>query len=234
MPTAIKSILQRHFPWAYEALMRRYAKRIPRSEVFSSIYRDNGWNDPESRSGHGSRMEETRVVRSVLPDLLRQLDVRTFLDAPCGDLNWMRHVELGAIDYIGADIVPELIADNTRRFSGVTGPGGTRYRFQLLDIVAEPIPRADLILCRDCLVHLSLQDASSALRNFVASGSRYLLATTFISQDTHTDIIIGWHRLNLQLPPFSLPEPLQLIDEGSSESAQSDKRLGLWDLHAIR
>ena len=228
----MKLTLQRYFPWAYEMLMRQYAKRIPRSEVFSNIYRDNGWKDPESRSGVGSRMEETRVVRSALPDLLRQLDVKTFLDAPCGDLNWIRHVELGAIDYIGADIVPELIADNTRRFSGVTGPGGTRYRFQVLDLVTDTVPKVDLVLCRDCLVHLSLRDAAQALRNIVASGSRYLLSTTFASQETNTDIIIGWRRLDLQLPPFSLPEPLKLFDEESSE--QSDKRLGLWDLHAIR
>ncbi|MEY2855024.1 MAG: hypothetical protein RL030_2156 [Pseudomonadota bacterium] len=219
----MKAILQRYFPWAHEALMRQYAKRVPRSEVFSRIYRENGWDDPESRSGVGSRMDETRVVRSVLPGLLRELGVRTMLDAPCGDRNWIQHVELGAIDYRGADIVPELIAENTRRFP--------QYRFQVLDLVTGPIPEVDLVLCRDCLVHLSLKDAARALSNIAASGSRYLLSTTFAGLDAHTDIIIGWRRLDLQKPPFSLPAPLRMIDEASSE--QSDKRLGLWDLHAL-
>lgn len=213
-------------------LMRQYARRIPRSELFSDIYRNNGWNDSESRSGTGSRMEETSNVRSALPGLLRELEVRTFLDAPCGDLNWMRHVELGAVDYIGIDIVPALIAENERRFANLTSPGGTRYRFQVLDLVTAQVPKADLVLCRDCLVHLSLQDVSKALRNIAASGSRYLLTTTFMDQDANTDIVIGFHRINLRLPPFSLPEPLILIDEGSSE--QVDKRLGLWDLQAMR
>ena len=177
-------------------------------------------------------MEDTRNVRAELPRLLRELEVRSFLDAPCGDLNWMRHVELGDVDYLGADIVPELIAENTRRFSNQRSQGGMKYRFQVLDLVTAPVPRADLVLCRDCLVHLSLRDISTALRNIVASGSRYLLTTTFIDQDTNTDIIIGWRRINLQLPPFSLPQPLKLIDEDSSE--QADKRLGLWDLQALR
>lgn len=230
--TALKSALQRYFPSAYEAYLRQRAKRIPRNEVFSRFYRENAWDDPESRSGFGSRMEETRALRSALPDLLRELGVQTLLDAPCGDLNWMRHVELGAVDYLGADIVPELIAENTRRFGNPAPPGGTRYRFQVLDLVTAPVPKADLVLCRDCLVHLSLKDAAQALRNIAASGSRYLLTTTFASPDPNTDIIIGWRRLNLQLPPFSLPEPLRLIDEGSSE--QPEKQLGLWDLRAIR
>jgi hypothetical protein len=37
------------------------------------------------------------------------------LDIPCGDFNWMKLLNLG-VDYIGADIVGELIAENRRRF----------------------------------------------------------------------------------------------------------------------
>jgi hypothetical protein len=228
----MKRTLQRWFPSVYDAWLRRQARRIPRNEVFSRIYRENGWNDPESRSGFGSRMEETRAVRSALPGLLRDLGVRVMLDVPCGDLNWMQHVELGAVEYLGADIVPELVADNMRRFSGAVGPGGTRYRFQLLDLVTQTVPAVDLVFCRDCLVHLSLQDSAQALSNIIASGSRYLLTTTFLSTEPNTDIIIGWRRLDLRKPPFSLPEPLLSIDELSSE--QSDKRLALWDLQAVR
>ena len=221
---AFKAALQRHLPWAHDALMRFQARRIPRSEVFSRFYEANEWSDPESRSGVGSRMDETVAIRQELPGLLRELEIRSMLDAPCGDMNWMRHVDLGGIDYTGCDIVPQLIADNTQRFP--------QYRFRLLDLVTGPVPAADLILCRDCLVHMSLRDAARALRNIIHSGSKYLLTTTFEMEEAHEDIIIGWHRLNLQKPPFSLPKPLRLIDELSTE--QTDKRLGLWDLRALQ
>jgi hypothetical protein len=94
------------------------------------------------------------------------------------------------------------------------------------------VPRADLVLCRDCLVHISHRNVAKALRNIIASGSDFLLTTTFVERTENTDIIIGWYPINLQLPPFSWPAPIMLIDEGSSE--QADKRLGLWDLRALR
>lgn len=211
---------------------RQRARLVSRRDLFTNFYRDNLWKDPESRSGVGSRLEETRNVRAALPRILAELKVKTFLDAPCGDLNWMKHVELGPIDYIGADIVADLVADNERRFSSAPGPSGTRYRFQLLDLVTDPVPRADLVLCRDCLVHISHKNVNKALRNIVAGGSHYLLTTTFVDRTENADIIIGWHPINLQQPPFSWPAPLELIDEGSSE--QGDKRLGLWDLRTLR
>lgn len=221
---ALKSALQRHFPWVHDALMRFHARRIPRSEVFSRFYAANEWSDPESRSGVGSRMDETVAIRQELPGLLRELQIRSMLDAPCGDMNWMRHLDLGGVEYTGADIVPQLIADNTQRFP--------QYRFRLLDLVTGPVPAADLVLCRDCLVHMSLRDATRALRNIINSGSKYLLTTTFEMEAPHDDIIIGWHRINLQKPPFSLPKPMRLIDELSTE--QTDKRLGLWDLRSLQ
>jgi len=41
------------------------------------------------------------------------------------------------------------------------------------DITSDPLPRADVILCRDCLVHFSLADAQAAIGNFARSGSAH-------------------------------------------------------------
>ena len=41
-----------------------------------------------------------------------------------------------------------------------------------------------------------------------------------------------WRPLNLGLPPFGLPAPVRLIDEGN-RGDQSDKRLGVWRLADI-
>ena len=41
----------------------------------------------------------------------------------------------------------------------------------------------DAILCRDCFVHLSFANVSRALAQFRASGSRFLIVTTFTGHD---------------------------------------------------
>lgn len=71
------------------------------------------------------------------------------------------------------------------------------------DITVNPLPTADLILCRDCLVHLSFAHIDAALANFRASGARWLLTTTFPMIEENVDCEDGdWRALNLTLPPF--------------------------------
>src|SRR5262249_44319665 len=90
---------------------------------------------------------------------------------------------------------------------------------------------ADLVLCRDGLVHLSAADIWRALRNFRRSGADYLLATTFIGDRVNVDIATGeWRPLNMQRPPFAFPAPAALIDERCRHTGgiYADKRLALW------
>ncbi len=198
-----------------------------RDEVFSDIYRGNRWRDEESRSGSGSNLSETRVLRNELPALLASLGAVTLLDAPCGDFHWMSQVDIDGVIYVGVDIVPELIERNRDRFAGPT------RSFEVRDVVKGPLPAADVVMCRDCLVHLSFQDAVSALTSIRAGGATYLLATTFpdrkANYDKHTG---GWRPLNLCLSPFNLPPPLRLLNERCrvAGGAYADKSLGLWRL----
>ena len=46
--------------------------------------------------------------------------------------------------------------------------------FLRLDLTRDPLPDGDLILCRDCLVHLPFEDVRRAVRNFKRSGARWL------------------------------------------------------------
>ena len=75
--------------------------------------------------------------------------------------------------YIGADIVPELIAVLAKKYSDRAG-----HEFRVIDIVHDALPSADLWLCRAVLIHLSNADGLAVLRNFVASDIPYLLTTT--------------------------------------------------------
>lgn len=106
---------------AQRALRRHVFNRVASPEkVFTSIYQAAAWGPGESVSGGGSSLQATERVRAALPTLVAELGVRTFMDAPCGDHVWMRHVELGC-DYIGVDVVAPLIADNVKKYGGPRG-----------------------------------------------------------------------------------------------------------------
>jgi hypothetical protein len=128
-----------------------------------------------------------------------------------------------SVAYCGADIVTELVERNQRLF-------GERARFVRLDIVRDRLPRADAILCRDCLVHLSFSEIGRALRNIVRSGARYLLTTTFPGIEHNDDVVSpAWRRLNLELAPFKFPPPLELIQDYADEQIEhAGKNLGVW------
>ncbi|MFF1451342.1 class I SAM-dependent methyltransferase [Streptomyces sp. NPDC058274] len=197
-------------------------------DVFTDIYRTNRWGSDETRSGPGSELLRMKRVIAQLGELVRELKVKSVLDAPCGDFNWMQYVDLGEAAYLGGDVVEELIEDNRTHHER---PGRS---FTLLDFTLDRVPRVDLILCRDALVHFSYQHVVEALTRFRASGSRYLLTTTFAGTHANTDIVTGWWRpINLRLAPFALPEPLRVIGDDESDDFYDDKVLALWDLRQI-
>jgi hypothetical protein len=105
-----------------------------------------------------------------------------------------------------------------------------------LDVTQNFLPRCDLILCRDFLVHLSLAEIFSALRRFHQSGAKYLLTTTFPNTQINADIQTGdWRTLNFQAAPFNFPAPLHLLNERCTENngKYADKSLGLWKISDV-
>ena len=84
-------------------------------ERFEQIYKTNLWSDTESRSGAGSSLDATARLRISLPPLLDSLGTQRLLDVTCGDLNWMRQVDIAVIDYIVVDIVESIIEANRAR-----------------------------------------------------------------------------------------------------------------------
>jgi len=106
-----------------------------------------------------------------------------------------------------------------------------------MDIVVDILPRADVILCRDCFIHLSNKDIVKAIKNFKNSQSSYLLTTTFTGLAQNDNLVSGrgWRPINLTLPPFSFPPPLLMINEKCTEQngKYTDKSLGLWHLNNL-
>lgn len=199
-------------------------------DIFHNIYSNNYWNSTESVSGTGSSLEQTSVIRREIPPLLKEIGAISILDAPCGDFNWMRYANIDIDRYIGADLISELITKNRQRY------GSKNKEFMTLDIIKDDIPKVDVIMCRDCLVHFSFDHIISTLRNFKRSKSTYLLTTTYTDRLKNHNIVTGnWRPINLQLQPFNFPEPIKLIDEKCTEAngKYSDKSLALWNIDDI-
>ena len=200
-------------------------------KIFTEIYKKNIWSGNDSISGKGSDSDQTRTIIKELSCLLHELEISSMLDIPCGDFNWMRKVDLGNVNYIGADIVEDIIKNNSCLYTTKT------IRFSKINLIKDSLPMVDLILCRDCLVHFSFENIFNSLYNICASRSRYLLTTTFPDRHKNHDILTGqWRPLNLEIEPFSLGPPLKLIKEHCTENsgAYSDKSLALWRISDIK
>lgn len=212
--------------WKFGA--RFAAPKGAHRSIFGRIYADNAWGSAESRSGPGSTRERGAELHPALIELLNRHSITSMLDAPCGDFNWLPGATAGLASYIGVDIVDELIETNQQKH------GDGRHRFLCRDLTRDPLPKADLILCRDALIHFSFSDIWSALANFRRCGSQFLLATTFVDLARNVDIPTGgWRPLNLQADPFRLPEPIALIDDIPRGNLAPDKRLGLWKVESL-
>ena len=192
-------------------------------KTFTGIYKSNYWAEAETVSGGGSRMDRTVQVRQSLPSLLKRMNASILLDAGCGDWNWMSQIDFDpALRIHACDLVPGMIAANRKKYK--------RAQFFEADITSDGLPYADVILCRTVLFHLSFENVWKALRNFQASGSTYLLATTHPHNTINIDIPDGaWRRLNLQAAPFCLPAPAEMFIDGHGD----DGYLALWKLEAL-
>lgn len=196
-----------------------------RRAVFMRIADSNAWDGTESISGPGSTMEATRLLRAALPDLLAKYEVQSLLDVPCGDAYWITSVLPKGIKYTGGDIVPALI-EKARTTKGEFGT------FAVMDLVTDELPRADLVLVRDCFIHLPNVTIVQAIANIKRSGARLLLTSTYPGRAKNIDIEIGGFRpVDLQALPFGLPQPLETILE--TEGLKNGKSIALWDISTL-
>jgi hypothetical protein len=214
-------------PMARMTAIHRLRWRVTsREALFTRVYETSGWDSAESGSGTGSELRATVDIRERLPELLTRLGVTSMLDAPCGDLNWMRHIELPVQKYHGMDIVASVIEKNQQEY------GDEQREFAVADLTSGKLPTVDLVLCRDCLVHVSFQDAADILENFRSTGAKWLVINDYPNVEHNHNQFTGrnWRQLNLLLPPFNFPEPIESFPDGGEVDPN---RLGLWRLQDL-
>lgn len=200
-------------------------KKIDLQNIFTSIYdHPTGWGSKESKSGVGSELNSTKRLRQELNFLFLKYKINSILDVPCGDFNWFSQMDLSDIKYVGGDIVKNLVEVNKTKFPN--------FEFFHIDITKDNLIQSDLVVTRDCFVHLSNDNILRAIDNIKNSGSRYLLTTSFTKFCENIDINDGeWREINLMIHPFNL-KPIYLINEMCFESypLATDKCMLLFDL----
>lgn len=197
--------------------------------VFDYIYEKKFWQSNESVSGWGSTLGITEPLRPKLEKLLREFEVTTFLDVPCGDFNWMKAVDFGKTKYIGGDIVKGLVDELNVKYASET------RSFILLDLVTDKLPDVDMIFIRDCFIHLENSLVQKALKNIADSNIKYAVITHAPNVAVNMSIETGQFRdVNLCKAPFNLPLPHSIINEGCTDPLLVDKSLGVWKVSDIR
>lgn len=173
-------------------------------ETFIEIYKNNVWgyNDQgEGISGGGSSVEATLAYRQFLQDFFKAFDIHSVVDAGCGDWEFSRAIDWTGINYMGFDVVPNVIAKNQQKYAK------PMINFFLGNALTATLPEADLLICKDVLQHLNNQDVLDFIKK--TADFKYSIIVNDVNHLTFTssnpDIIRGEYRhIDLTKPPFSV------------------------------
>lgn len=203
---------------------------------FSKIYSDHTWKG-RSLSGPGSDAERTVKFRRLLEEFIRQRNIRSVVDLGCGDWSYSQLVDWGQAGYTGLDVVPTVIDQNIKQYAraGVS--------FLLADPTDPALPAGDLLIVKEVLQHLPIDDINSILGKL--NSYRYAILVNDVSHQirgtwkniwrwqsicsTNTDIERGGYRLlALRDPPFSLPAEHLLSYQNQYLNRRWIKEVVLW------
>ena len=145
----------------------------PTKEAMIQIYEKNLWggNSTEFYSGEGSHLPNIiqpyiEAVSIFLQSFEKPIKV---CDLGCGDFNVGKELVSLTKNYVGVDIVPELISRNQRLFQN------ENLSFICLDLAVDDLPMGDCALVRQVLQHLSNDEVKKILRKL--SNYKYVIVT---------------------------------------------------------
>ncbi|WP_299064658.1 class I SAM-dependent methyltransferase [uncultured Polaribacter sp.] len=157
-------------------------KPWPTKKAMEQVYDMKLWGSNYSKfySGDGSHQSEIvkpyiAIVASFLTSFKNKISV---LDLGCGDFNIGKNLVHLTNTYIAVDIVPDLIEHNKKQFKN------RNLSFQCLDIAEDHLPKADCVILRQVLQHLSnaeVQKIASKLTNY-----KYIILTEHLPNGNFT------------------------------------------------
>jgi 2-polyprenyl-3-methyl-5-hydroxy-6-metoxy-1,4-benzoquinol methylase len=194
-------------------------------DIFTRIFESNGWGSIETPSGPGSTIDACSGIITKLPFWIDLHSIQTIVDLGCGDFHWMSQVDLGSVEYYGYDIVKEAV-DSASRYAA------SNITFVQADVLKTHIPAADLVICKDVLIHLPDSEVLTLLESIRSSGSRLLASTTSPGWNNlfrHGLKAGEFAPLDLEAEPFSLGAPLDYVAVPHKDGNPA-KFLALWSL----
>ena len=133
-------------------------------------------NTIETYSGPGSLLSNTDNLIENLPVFIKNYNIKSIIDIPCGDFNYMRKIinQDKNINYLGIDIAENAIK-KCKKYE-------TRnIKFKVDDITLSDITLndADLIICKDLTLHLCFSDIKKVLKNIERSNCKYFACSRY-------------------------------------------------------
>lgn len=145
-------------------------------EIFSKIYAQKMWGGAAADycSGHGSHLKDhvdpyVQSVSVFLGQFPIPVDV---VDLGCGDFNVGRQIRGKAARYVACDVVPDLIARNSKVYADLD------VDFHVVDISEDDLPQGDVVIIRQVLQHLSNAAIMKVVKKL--GQFRYLVLTEFV------------------------------------------------------
>ena len=181
------------------------------SEIFTEIYETNEWDRDSNGlrvevggkkiSGSGSSVENARIYMEFLKDFFKKKNIKSVVDVGCGDWEFSQHIDWNGINYTGVDVVDHLIKENTKKFSA------KNITFIKSDGIEYNLPKADVLICKDVLQHLTFKDILSIITQL--KKFKYCILVNDVDTESLTcenvDMPRGYYRtIDLTKAPFFL------------------------------
>ena len=192
----------------------RRARRLGRlsvPEAFDEIYRKGYWKQGEALSGVGSEGRWADDYCDIIAGLVRTHGLKSAVDAGCGDFSVGSRIAPLFGTYAALDVSAFIIDQNRRTFGHLTN-----VRFETRNLIEDDIPRADLVMVRQVLQHLTNAQILAVLETIDRSGAPMVLvaeehpARDFIANRDltgHSVLTRGdaGSGVDIRQPPFNRP-----------------------------
>ena len=147
--------------------------RLSLPDAFNEVYTKNMWKQGHAQSGVGSEGPFADRYVDLVRDYAAKHDLRSVIDGGCGDFSVGSRLAPSFDEYTALDASSAIIESNKKRYAGLT----KHVNFRVADMTAGTFPKADLILIRQVLQHLTNAQISRILKNLEASEWRRALIT---------------------------------------------------------
>jgi SAM-dependent methyltransferase len=176
-------------------------------KTFNSVYASGKWakgDNGKGTSGPGSTLESTAAYRAFVEDFIKTHNVKSVVDAGCGDWAFSSKIDWHGASYVGIDISTDVIDVVRKKY------GNSTVKF-VVGNLTEQLPPADLLLCKDVLQHLPNALIQRFIENNLKPGKYKWAIITNDKGPTNGDISAGDYRtINLSSAPFDVKNLVDL------------------------